>query len=123
MSTTGETAAIPRGEGRSNWWLRLADPAENVLAVVLLAPATLLLLLIIAYPIGRLIYTSFQAHSLTSGLPSQFIGLGNFQAMLDDPVFWETAWNTVLIALITVPGALVVGLVLALMANLPFAVK
>jgi len=123
MSTTGETAAIPRGEGRSNWWLRLADPAENVLAVVLLAPATLLLLLIIAYPIGRLIYTGFQAHSLTSGLPSQFIGLGNFQAMLDDPVFWETAWNTVMITLITVPGALVAGLILALMANLPFAVK
>jgi multiple sugar transport system permease protein len=94
-----------------------------VLAVVLLAPATLLLLVIIAYPIGRLIYTSFQAHSLTSGLPSQFIGFGNFQAMLDDPVFWETAWNTVLITLITVPGALVAGLILALMANLPFAVK
>jgi multiple sugar transport system permease protein len=123
MSTTGETAAMPQGEGRSNWWLRLADPAENVLAVVLLAPALLLLLLIIAYPIGRLIYTSFLAHSLTSGLPSQFIGLGNFQAMLDDPVFWETVWNTVLITLITVPGALVAGLILALMANLPFAVK
>jgi multiple sugar transport system permease protein len=114
---------MPRSEGRSNWWLRLTDPAENVLAVVLLAPAMLLLALIIAYPIGRLIYTSFQAHSLTSGLPSQFIGLGNFQAMLDDPVFWETAWNTVLITLITVPGALVAGLILALMANLPFAVK
>jgi trehalose/maltose transport system permease protein len=123
MSTSSQTRAMPRREGRSNWWLRLADPAESVLAFVLLAPAMLLLALIIAYPIGRLIYTSFQALSLTSGLPSQFIGLGNFQAMLDDPVFWETAWNTVLITLITVPGALVVGVVLALMANLPFAVK
>jgi trehalose/maltose transport system permease protein len=114
---------MPQSEGRSNWWLRLADPAETVLAVVLLAPAMLLLLLIIVYPIGRLILTSFQALSLTSGLPSQFIGLGNYQAMLDDPVFWETAWNTVLVALITVPGALVMGLALALMANLPFVVK
>ena len=115
--------AMPKSEGRSNWWLRLADPAENVLAVMLLAPALLLLLLIIAYPIGQLIYTSFQALSLTSGLPSQFIGFGNFRAMLDDPVFWETAWNTVLITLITVPGALIIGLALALMANLPFTVK
>ena len=123
MTTTGESGAMPRNEGRSSRWLRLADPAENVLAVWLLAPAMLLLALIIGYPIGRLIYTSFQSHSLTSGLPSQFIGLGNFQAMLDDPVFWETAWNTVLITLISVPGALVVGLILALMANLPFAVK
>jgi multiple sugar transport system permease protein len=114
---------VPRDEGRSNWWLRLADPGENALAVVLLAPAMLLLALIIAYPIGRLIYTSFRSLSLTSGQLPQFIGLTNFQAMLDDPVFWETAWNTVLITLITVPGALVAGLVLALMANLPFAVK
>ena len=43
--------------------------------------------------------------------------------MLDDPVFWETTWNTVLITLITVPGALVVGMALALMANLPFKTK
>ena len=26
--------------------------------------------------------------------------------MLEDPVFWETTWNTVLITVITVPGAL-----------------
>ena len=43
--------------------------------------------------------------------------------MIDDPVFWETTWNTVLITLITVPGALVVGLALALMANLPFGMQ
>ena len=123
MTTTSETGAMPRREGRSNWWLRLADPPDSVLAVLLLAPALLLLLLIIVYPIGRLIHTSLQALSLTSGLPAQFIGLGNFQSMLEDPVFRETAWNTVLITLITVPGALLAGLVLALMANLPFAVK
>jgi len=38
-------------------------------------------------------------------------------------VFWQTTWNTVLITLITVPGALVVGMALALMANLPFKTK
>ena len=43
--------------------------------------------------------------------------------MWADPVFWETTWNTLLITVITVPGALVVGLALALMANLPFRHK
>ncbi len=43
--------------------------------------------------------------------------------MLDDPIFWETTWNTVLITLITVPGALFMGLGLALLANLPFSMQ
>ncbi len=36
------------------------------------------------------------------------------------PVFWQTLKNTAIIAVVTVPGALVVGMVLALIANLPF---
>jgi multiple sugar transport system permease protein len=39
------------------------------------------------------------------------------------PDFWNAAKNTVLITLITVPGALVVGLGLAMLANLPFKRK
>jgi multiple sugar transport system permease protein len=38
-------------------------------------------------------------------------------------VFWSSLWNTLLITFITVPGALIVGLALALLANLPFRVK
>ena len=91
--------------------------------MLLLMPAALLLTLIIVYPVCRLIWTSFQNLSLTSGVPATFAGLENYSLMLEDPVFWETTWNTVLITLITVPGALLVGLALALMANLPFNVK
>ena len=40
--------------------------------------------------------------------------------MLTDKDFWNATKNTVLITLITVPGALVVGLGLAMLANLPF---
>jgi ABC-type sugar transport system permease subunit len=40
-----------------------------------------------------------------------------------DADFWNAAKNTVLITLITVPGALVVGLGLAMLANLPFKRK
>jgi multiple sugar transport system permease protein len=102
---------------------KLADPGERTLAVLLLAPAALLLSLIIIYPVGRLIYTSFFNLSLTSGLPAEFIGFENYALMMDDPVFWATLWNTVLITLITVPGALLLGLALALLANLPFQMQ
>ena len=89
----------------------------------LLLPTALLLSLIIVYPVCRLVWTSFQNLSLTSGAPATFAGLENYVLMLEDPVFWETTWNTVLITVITVPGALLVGMALALMANLPFKTK
>jgi multiple sugar transport system permease protein len=124
MATASETSMVTApNEGATKWWTRFLDPSERTLAVLLLAPAALLLALIIVYPVCRLVWTSFQNLSLTSGVPAQFAGLENYRLMLDDPVFWETTWNTVLITLITVPGALVVGLAMALMANLPFRTK
>jgi multiple sugar transport system permease protein len=118
-----QSGAGARSEGGNSWWQRLLDPGERTLAVLLLAPTALLLALIIVYPVGRLVWTSFHNLSLTSGMPASFSGLENYRLMIDDPVFWETTRNTVLITLITVPGALVVGLALALMANLPFKTR
>jgi len=122
MNTSTPNAASPADRGPPTWtrWLDLGDRA---LAVVLLAPTAILLALIIVYPVLRLGYTSFFSLSLTSGLPAQFVGFENYALMIDDPVFWETTWSTVLITLITVPGALLVGLALALLANLPFGVQ
>ncbi|MGV1906589.1 carbohydrate ABC transporter permease [Agrobacterium cavarae] len=101
-------------------WTNWLDLGDRALAVLLLAPAGILLALIIVYPVLKLGYTSLFSLSLTSGLPAEFVGLANYRLMLEDPVFWETTWNTVLITLITVPGALLMGLALALLANLPF---
>ncbi|WP_284267143.1 carbohydrate ABC transporter permease [Bradyrhizobium iriomotense] len=102
---------------------RLLDPDETTLGALLLAPAAVLLGGVIVYPVCKLLYTSFLDLSLTSGAPARFVGLANFQQMLEDPVFWQATWNTILITLITVPGALVVGLGLALLANLPFNIR
>ena len=124
MSTAGETTLVAaRDESSTKWWTRFLDPSERTLAFLLLMPTALLLALIIVYPVCRLIWTSFQNLSLTSGAPAAFAGLENYSLMLEDPVFWETTWNTILITLITVPGALLLGMALALMANLPFKVK
>ncbi|EJB08110.1 permease component of ABC-type sugar transporter [Rhizobium leguminosarum bv. trifolii WSM597] len=110
-------------EERLPQWSKWLDLSDRALAVLLLAPAAVLLSLIIVYPVGRLVYTSFFNLSLTSGLPAEFVGIDNYRAMIDDPVFWQTLWNTVLITIITVPGALFAGLGLALLANLPFAMQ
>ncbi|HLL17222.1 MAG TPA: sugar ABC transporter permease [Rubrivivax sp.] len=99
---------------------RIRDPSEKTLGVLLLAPAFLLLALIVVYPIGKLVFNSFFDLRLSGGGAAKFVGFGNYVLVLQDVDFWNATKNTVLITLITVPGALVVGLGLALLANLPF---
>ena len=98
---------------------KLRDPSEKTLAVLLLAPAFALLLAIVVYPIGKLIYNSLFAIDKDGA----FLGLQNYMDVWQDPLFWNATQNTLLITLITVPGALLVGLALALLANLPFKRK
>jgi multiple sugar transport system permease protein len=103
---------------------KLRDPSEKTLGVMLLAPAFLLLALIVVYPIGKLIWNSFFDLRLSGGGGGfKFVGVENYVLVFKDPDFWNAAKNTVLITLITVPGALVVGLGLAMLANLPFKRK
>ena len=100
---------------------RLRDPSEKTLGWLLLAPAFALLALIVVYPIGKLLFNSFFDLRLSGGGGgAKFIGWDNYLLVLEDKVFWNATKNTVLITLITVPGALVVGLGLALLAKLPF---
>ena len=99
---------------------RLRDPSEKTLAVLLLAPAALLLALIVVYPIARLIFNSFFDLRLSGRKGPRFVGFENYVLVFQDIDFWNAAGNTVLITLVTVPGALVVGLGLAMLANLPF---
>ncbi len=117
MNATASAAPPQRG---LSWADRLRDPSEKTLAVLLLAPAGLLLALIVVYPIAKLIYNSFFDMRLSGRRGARFVGLENYALVLQDIDFWNAAGNTVLITLITVPGALVVGLGLAILANLPF---
>lgn len=103
---------------------RLRDPSEKTLGFLLLAPAFLLLALIVVYPIGKLIFNSFFDLRLSGGSGvTKFVGIENYAEVWKDKDFWNAAKNTVLITLITVPGALVIGLGMAMLANLPFKRK
>ena len=91
--------------------------ADRRLAVLLLAPGMMLLSVIVAYPLGRLFYTSFFHHNLITPKATTFIGLKNFHDLLLDRDVWNAAWVTAKIVLVTVPGAVLLGLGLALIAN------
>jgi multiple sugar transport system permease protein len=98
------------------------DMPEGLLAFLMLLPALLLLGLIVVYPVGRLIYTSLFDLRLSAGSTEPiFIGIENYIfALTEDPQFWHATWNTIIIVVVTVPGSLLVGLGLALLANQPF---
>jgi multiple sugar transport system permease protein len=49
--------------------------------------------------------------------PGKFVGLGNYQNLLPDPLFWKSLWNTVYYVGGSVPLRIVVALALALALN------
>jgi multiple sugar transport system permease protein len=103
---------------------RRRDIGEGALAALLLAPALVLLALVVLFPVGRLFWLSLHTVRLSEPWAGQpFVGLLNYQDVWADPRFWSSLGNTLLITVITVPGALLVGLGLALLANLPFRAR
>ncbi|MFP3488611.1 sugar ABC transporter permease, partial [Staphylococcus sp. SIMBA_130] len=47
-----------------------------------------------------------------------FVGLSNFAVVLQDPLFWKSLYNTVIIGLMGTAPQLIVGIVLAYFLNL-----
>jgi multiple sugar transport system permease protein len=113
------SASAPRRRLRRSW----RDAGDAALARVLLAPAFVLLAVIVVYPVCRLLWSSFLELDLTAGTSPRFIGFDNYLSLASDPEFWSSLTNTLLITLITVPAALLAGLALALIANLPFRIR
>ncbi len=99
---------------------RILDPSETALAWALLTPAILFIAVIVAYPVSRLVFNSFFDVRLALGVPVTFVGLDNYATALSDSMFWRAVKNTLIITFVTVPGALVIGLGLAMLANMPF---
>jgi len=100
------------------------DLSERTLARVLLAPAALLLAVIVVYPIVTLFWSSL--HSVDNANPAaaeSFVGVDNYVRAFADERFWNSTLHTVGYIVVTVPGALLLGLGLALLANQPFRVR
>jgi len=76
---------------------------------LLVAPAFGLILLVFAYPIGRIFVESFLSPTAQHGTTA---GLANFGFVLDDPIFWQAARNN-LFLLAGVPLLTVLALLFA----------
>jgi multiple sugar transport system permease protein len=49
--------------------------------------------------------------------PPQWVGLDNYEKLINDPVFWKSLWNTIYFAILFVPAQTILGLVLATALN------
>lgn len=115
-------AAITKTEAQittSGLWKRLNTwlDRETVIGPLMVAPAALLLVVLIAYPFCVAIYLSFTDRLIARADTGVFIGLQNYINLLGDSIFRRTAKNTFNFALTAVFFKLVFGMLMALVLN------
>ena len=88
---------------------------EASLGIMLMLPGALLLMVFMAYPFFLGIWLSITDSRI--GQLGQYIGLRNFKDLLSDTIFHQTARNTLIYAMVTVPFKAALGLGLALILN------
>ena len=104
-------ARRPRFELRLGEWLN----REEFLGPLFVAPALLLLLVLVAYPFCMALY--FSLSDAFIGRPSQFIGIRNFVNLWESDAFRQTFQNAFVFTSIAIAVKLVLGITLALLLN------
>ncbi len=80
-----------------------------------LGPNLILLGIFLFLPLGWALLISFQESDGFGA--SGWVGLENYRRLVADPTFWQSALNTAVFTLITVPLSLALGLGLAVLMN------
>ena len=106
-----QTASVPIPASR-----RFRLPRDAVLGYLLLAPAIVLLLVLVGYPFLTAVMMSLQK-KLIGQAAAPFIGLDNYITLLRDPTFWTVVRNVIVFAGASVAIKLVIGTAVALALN------
>jgi len=91
------------------------------LGVALIAPVFLVIIGLVAYPLGYSVWLSLQ--DVKVGAPGTFIGLGNYYKILFDPGarIHDSFWSSLRITLVYIVGALtgkfIIGMISSLILN------
>jgi multiple sugar transport system permease protein len=119
MQTTAVQPPVPAARHRAAGTGALLEN-ERTLGLLLMLPGVLLLAVFMAYPFFLGLWLSVT--DSTIGHAGRFIAFRNFTELLGDSIFRQTARNTFIYALVTVPFKLALGLGLALVLNaaIPF---
>lgn len=88
-----------------------------VQAMPFLLGGFILMALFVLYPLARNVWISFTDFNVIQNKANEFVGLQNYISLLRDKNYLIALRNTALYALITVPGQIASGLVLACLVN------
>ena len=85
---------------------------------ILLLPAVITVVVLLAIPVLWTLYAAFtDLHLFKPGGETNFVGLHNFQKLIENRSFWRTAQNTVVFMLGVVPAQLIIGMGVSLALN------
>ena len=97
--------------------LRRERALRGLVPYSLVAPAIVVVVAVLAYPLYELVRLSFQHYGLFELIrrQGQWIGLDNYRSILQDPVFWRTLERTVVFTIANVALTMGLGTLIALL--------
>ncbi|WP_137123622.1 carbohydrate ABC transporter permease [Roseomonas sp. HF4] len=115
MSVTAiETETWTRPKQQKNLLVRLFDWKPFLIFICLL-PAIGLLMVFLTYPLGLGIWLAFT--DTTIGRSGKWIGIENFEWLMEDPIFWSAVFYSVFYTAVATVLKFGLGLWLALLLN------
>lgn len=95
---------------------RMIAFADRYMEPIFIAPAMVVTIVLLAWPICMSIYYSFTNKSLL-GKPVEFVGLSNYVSVLQNSEFYISLWNTVVYTVLSLSLQLLFGFIVALALN------
>jgi len=86
-------------------------------AFLFIAPFFVFYALFLLWPIVLQFIDSFRSTGLNSTAGAHFIGFDNYRELFSDSSFWWAVWHTIWFTILTTVPLVVLGLVLAVLAN------
>jgi multiple sugar transport system permease protein len=113
-----ERAGTPTGEVNKNWFY---DFLDQHFSWIMPAPAVLILVFLMGFPIVYTVYLSFTNWTPSARWTPEFIGFDNYYKLFyEDPRFLKALWRTIWFSVVAVSLQTVLGVGLALIFNRDF---
>jgi len=90
--------------------------SDRWLGVALIAPQLLLIFTFFYWPAGEALYWAFTLERPWGG-GNEWVGFGNFKAILSDPVYWNSIWSSVIFALASTGLGMAMAFSLAILTD------
>jgi multiple sugar transport system permease protein len=85
---------------------------------MLITPALLFTVLVVFFPLAKMVELSFTEYQLTRPLTKgMYVGLGQYQRLLSDSHFWKSVWISGLYTMSVTLASFLIGLSAALLLN------